>query len=78
MTKPITKKQYDIFYKSLKDEPGKDKKVKRIASESGTSISHTYRCLEELKKHGNVLQTWKRPKQFIRVGRLPESKEHRR
>lgn len=73
MTKPITKKQYDIFYKSLDDEPGKDKKVKRIARESDTSLSHTYRCLKELKKHGNVLQTWKRPKQFIRVGRLPES-----
>ena len=78
MAKPITKKQYDIFYKSLDDEPGKDKKVKRIARESNTSLSHTYRCLKELKKHGNVLQTWKRPKQFIRVGRLPEPKKHRR
>ena len=77
MTKPITKKQYDIFYKSLDDEPGKDKKVKRIARESDTSLSHTYRCLKELKKHGNVLQTWKRPKQFIRVGRLPEPKRLR-
>lgn len=72
MTEQITRKQYDIFYKSLDDKPGKDKKVKRISRESDTSLSHTYRCLKELKRHGNVLQTWKRPKQFIRVGRLPE------
>lgn len=78
MKKAITRKQYDIFYKSLDDKLGKDKKVKRISRESDTSLSHTYRCLKELKKHGNVLQTSKRPKQFIRVGRLPEPKKKQR
>lgn len=73
MTRQITRKQYDIFYKSLDDEPGKDKKVRRISKESDTSLSHTYRCLKELKKGSYVLQTQRRPKQFIRVGRLPES-----
>ena len=72
MKRKITKKQYQIFYKSLKDEPDKSKKVKRISYESNTSLSHTYRCLEKLKKEGYILQTGAKPKEFIRIGRLPE------
>lgn len=68
----ITEKQRRIFYKSLDDEPGKDKKVKRISHESDTSLGYTYKCLKSLKKSGYILQTQKRPKKFIRVGRLPE------
>lgn len=72
MEKKITKKQYDVFYKSLVDDPGKSKKVKNISRESKTSLSHTYRCLKELKKGGCILQTGVKPKEFIRVGKLPE------
>lgn len=72
MTKEITKKEYDVFYKSLKDDPEKSKKVKRISGESDTSLSHTYRCLKKLKKGSYILQTGVKPKTFIRVGRLPE------
>ena len=71
-----TEKQRKIFYKALEDVPSKEKKVKRISHESGTSLSYTYKCLEKLKRYGYALQTTKRPKAFIRVGRLPE--ENRR
>ena len=56
MTKQITKKQYDIFYKSLDDEPGKDKKVKRIARESDTSISHRDTC--NLQVSQGIKEAW--------------------
>lgn len=74
MKNKITKKERKIFYKSLEDEPRESKKVKRIARESNTSLGYTYKCLEKLKKGGYILQTSKRPKEFIRVGRLPERK----
>jgi len=77
MKRKITEKQYQIFYNSLKDEPGKAKKVKRISQESDTSLSHTYRCLKELKKE-YVLQTGVKPMEFIRVGRLPEPEKKKR
>ena len=70
--KQWTEKQRKIFYKALEDIPCKEKKVKRISRESGTSLSYTYKCLEKLKRYGYALQTTKRPKAFIRVGRLPE------
>ncbi|MEA3502656.1 MAG: hypothetical protein U9R47_07760 [Actinomycetota bacterium] len=78
MEKRITKKEKDVFYKALDDEPGKGKKVKRISRESNTSLSHTYRCLKKLKKGSYVLQTGVKPKEFIRVGRLPEEKKKNR
>jgi len=78
MKNQISKKQYQIFYKSLKDEPGKGKKVKRISRESDTSLSHTYRCLKDLKKKSHVLQTGVKPMDFIRVGRLPEPEKKKR
>jgi len=78
MKRKITEKQYQIFYKSLKDEPTEDKEVKRISRESNTSLSHTYRCLKALKKESHVLQTGVKPMEFIRVGRLPEPEKKKR
>ena len=73
--KQITKKQYAIFYKSLDD---KSKKVKKISQESDTRLSHTYRCLKALKKGSYIMQTGVKPKEFIRVGRLPEPEQKKR
>ena len=67
----ITKKQYAVF-KSLDDDPEKSKKVKKTSYKSGTSLSHTYKCLKALKKGSHILQTGVKPKEFIRVGRLYE------
>jgi len=35
--------------------------AKKISEKSHTSLAHTYRTIKEMKKEGDVLQTWKRP-----------------
>lgn len=67
--KKVTKKQKDVF-RALDmsgERNAKDKTVKEIAKKSKTSLSHTYKVLNKLSKHGGVLRTSKRPKMYYAI-----------
>ena len=66
----ITEKQRDVYDKGLTDS---SKTAKRVSRNSYTSLSHTYRCLSDLKKRGYIKETKSRPKEFTKIKKLPES-----
>ena len=68
--KRITEKQRDVYDRGLTNA---SKTAKRISRDSYTSLSYTYRCLNDLEKRGYIKGTKGRPKEFTKMKKLPES-----